>query len=58
MRSARAAQIDPIQGRSRAHEISQIMAKPLNWSAEETERQIRSYEQAVLVRFKGGKELQ
>jgi len=34
------------------------MAKPLNWSAEETDRQIHPYEQAVLVKFKGGKELQ
>jgi len=38
--------------------MSQIMAKPLNWGAEETERQIRSYGQAVLVKFEGGKELQ
>lgn len=56
-RRTRITLLDPTRGWGCLKEVCEIMAKELNWDATETQRQIRSYETAVRMKYCGPEDL-
>ncbi|HYK89595.1 MAG TPA: glycerol-3-phosphate dehydrogenase/oxidase [Acidobacteriota bacterium] len=52
-RRTRVALLDPDRGQHCLRDVSEIMAKELNWDVTETQRQVRNYEAAVRTNMRG-----